>query len=386
MERAPITGIEMRVGIIRGPYLNKWEMQSYEPLTQYFDVIAYHSNNNIFNTNNINIKKRKLRSFNGIFPFLNVSFYNYMFGLEKELKNVDIAQTVETYQGFSYQAIKAKKRYGTKITVTQWENIPFLGEESYVTRKIKTNVRLKADMFFAVTEMAKEALLLEGVSAEKIRVIPAGVDGEIFKPAQKNEKYLYSLGLTREDFIVLFVGRLVWEKGVIDLIYAAKKILHDKDLQRKNIHFLFIGDGPEKEKMHDLALSLGISNSVHIAVSYPYDVMPIIHNLADIFVLPSIPTPKWQEQFGMVLIEAMACGKPVISTFSGSIPEVVGNVGVLAQPNSPLSLYSELKKLIQNDALRYELSKAARVRVEDLFHVENIAKKIKEEYQKLLGK
>lgn len=374
----------MKVAIIRGPFLNKWEMQNYEPLVGEIDVMAYYSDNNLYDVSQITLPKRRFRSIERVLSFTGIHFYHYMFGLESQLKGIDIAHTSETYNGFSYQAIRAKENYGTKVVVTQWENIPHLGEEKLIVRKIKEKVRLNADLLIAITERAKQALFYEGVPEERISVIPMGVDIEIFKPTEKNELFLSKLGLNKEDVIVLFVGRLVWEKGIFDLIYAFKKILMDEDLRKKNIHLVLVGKGDTKN-IKELKNKLGVSTNVHLVGNFPYEQMPIIYNLADIFVLPSIPTSKWQEQFGMAIIEAMACGKPVISTFCGSIPEVVGNAGILVQPNDILSLYYELKKIIQNEGVRDELSKAARLRVERLFRAQKVAEVIKKEYEKLLG-
>lgn len=375
----------MKVLIIRGPFLNKWEMQNYEPLIDEIDIAACYSKNNWFDVNQIILPKRKFESFEHILSFTGFHFGHYMLGLESQLKTVDIAHTSDTYRLFSYQAIRVKKKYRIKVVVTQWENIPFLGEEKFIIKEIKKKVRSNTDLFIAVTERAKQALIYEGVPDERISVIPMGVNTEIFKPGGKNEHYLTKYGLNDEDIIILFTGRLVWEKGIFDLIYAFEKILKNKPIC-KNIHLLIVGSGDQqtRKKIDKLINELNISKSVYFIGSVPYVQMPHIYNLADIFVLPSIPTPKSQEQLGMALIEAMACGKPVISTTTGSIEEVVGNAGILTQPNDPLSLSRKIEELIQDDTLRRKLSKLARERVEDLFDSKKIAERIKKEYQKLL--
>jgi glycosyltransferase involved in cell wall biosynthesis len=131
---------------------------------------------------------------------------------------------------------------------------------------------------------------------------------------------------------------------------------------------------------------LELKKNVIIAGNFSYSEIPEIHNLADIFVLPSIPVKNWQEQFGMVLVEALASGKPVISTLCGSIPEVIGNAGILIQPNDPLSLYYAIKKLIIDEDLREKYSKLARTRAEDIFNPEKIALNLKREYEKLIAR
>ena len=109
--------------------------------------------------------------------------------------------------------------------------------------------------------------------------------------------------------------------------------------------------------------------------SYPYHQMHEIYNMADIFVLPSIATRTWKEQFGMVLAEAMACGVPVISTVSGSIDEVVADAGLLVQPNDPTELSAAIINLLKNEALRKELGIKGRERAVREYDSKTIAGK-----------
>ena len=91
---------------------------------------------------------------------------------------------------------------------------------------------------------------------------------------------------------------------------------------------MIAGSGPEKQNIERLVKELKIEQYVKLIGSFPYAEVPALYHMADAFILPSIPVHFWQEQFGMVLIEAMASGLPVISTYSGSIPEVVGDSGM----------------------------------------------------------
>jgi len=107
--------------------------------------------------------------------------------------------------------------------------------------------------------------------------------------------------------------------------------------------------------------------------------------MADIFTLPSIPRKYWQEQFGVVLIESMACAKPIVTTLSGSIPDIMGDCGILVQPNDHFSLYLALKKLILNKSLRDSLGNQARSRAMNSFDMIKIAKKLKYAYSTILN-
>lgn len=373
-------------------------MQSYEMLALKEDIkiVAYASGYSEDHFRNIKLPIKVLPSADGISRCIHpkfgtlvyllsekIGYNNHLFGLVDEIRDKDIAHTVETYWAFSYQAIKTKKKYGTKIVVTQWENIPFNFENNRIRRKIKNDVRSNADLFIAVTEKARDALIIEGVSEEKIEVIPPGINLYKFKPGEKNKKILRNLGLSIDDKIILFIGRLKREKGVYDLVYAAKRILDDQAI-RENIHFIFVGSGEEGKNLHFMVKKLDIEKNVKFISYFPYKDINSLYNTADIFVLPSIPIPVWQEQLGMVLLEAMASGKPIISTMSGSIPEVIGDAGVLVQPNDPRGLYYSIKYLIQSEERREELSNKARERAQRNFDASIFAKKMKNAYKDVL--
>jgi len=382
----------MKIGIIRGPYLNKFEMQSYEPLVRCFDITCYHSNCNLFDVNSIDIPKKQLISLEGLlgvemsnilrYPFGAVGLSQYMIGLENEIRHMDIAHTVETHHAFSYQAVKAKEKHDMRVVVTQWENIPFYGEKNLFKRKIKEKVRINADFFIAVTDRAKDALVIEGVPDEKITIIPIGVDLTRFKLAKPEKEKKREYYVKPEDTVAVFVGRLVWEKGVYDLIYALKKmVLYD---EARHFKLLMIGEGPEQTKIEKLVKELGLQDHVKVIGKIPYVKIHEIYQLSDLFILPSIPTRSWQEQFGMVLVESMASGKPIISTLSGSIPEILGDVGILVPPNDPLSLYQQIKRLVLSERLREKLGKKARKRAEKEFDSKKIAGRIKKVYEEII--
>ena len=381
----------MKIGIVRGPFLNKWEMQNYEPLLEKYSVTAFTTTNHWFPLDEIKLPLKKLFSIDTIFSLISLQLANifnricnrffgwnyYMFGLKNQLKDFDIVNTVELHHTFTNQVINAKKKYGFKVVVTVWENIPFIWDRHSLRKKNKQNVIKNADLFIAVTEKIKQTLILEGVPEEKIVVLNYGIDLNRFKPEDKNIQLLNKIGINKEDFIILFIGRFVWEKGIYDLIFSAKKILCDNDIKFP-IKFVFVGSGQEKKNMIALIKRLGISESVKIVPGLAYELMPDVHNLADIFVLPSIPTRSWQEQFGMVLIESIACAKPVIATLSGSIPEVVGDAAILVPPADYMTLYKEIKNLVLNKDLRDSLKIKSRARAENFFSINSFVKKVKE--------
>ncbi|RLD17170.1 MAG: hypothetical protein DRI36_04590 [Caldiserica bacterium] len=168
-------------------------------------------------------------------------------------------------------------------------------------------------------------------------------------------------------------------------MYSAKKLLSDKDI-KISVKFLLVGSGKERRKMLKLIKRLNLERNVIVGEHLAYDKIPYLFNLGDIFVLPSIPTRYWQEQFGYVLIEAMASGLPVVSTLTGAIPEVVSDSGILVPPGDYSLLYKSIKSLIENSNLRKELGKRARRRVEDNFSAKQVGEKLQKICLNLLDK
>jgi starch synthase len=403
----------LRIAIARGINFNRFEMQSYEPLAVEHELTGYASYANNFEVDGISFTVKRLHTADEYYRFfpgplkslayglsLREGWNQRMFGLEKALEDKDIIHTAETSTGYSYQAARVKEeKKNKKLVVTVWENIPFLSTHQFMgfdniplladtlregltgNGHIVKYVKDRADILMAVTERAKVALMMEGVPEEKIRVRPMGVDVQRFKPAPPDPSIRDKLGVGSEDFVVLFVGRLGTEKGVYDLVYAARLMALDPDMGR--VKLVMAGAGPEKGRLAGLVESLGLRERVKLVGPFPYGQVPMLYNASDAFILPSIPVPFWQEQFGMVLAEAMASGLPVISTHSGSIPEVVGDAGALVQPNDPLSIRAEVKKLYADPVYRDRAGKVARRRALDAFTVEKAAAGIEAIYREL---
>jgi glycosyltransferase involved in cell wall biosynthesis len=99
-----------------------------------------------------------------------------------------------------------------------------------------------------------------------------------------------------------------------------------------SVRGLVVGDGPEGGRLRAYAEELGIADAVQFRATVPYDEMPALYASATALVLASLPTKGWEEQFGMVLVEAQAAGTPVIACASGAIPEVLAGAGTLVEP------------------------------------------------------
>ncbi|MGQ0644927.1 MAG: glycosyltransferase family 4 protein [Elusimicrobiota bacterium] len=299
-------------------------------------------------------------------------------GLEDIVADADIVHASETHFTTTYQCLRLKGLY-KRLVATVWENIPGQGETHPWRRRRKRLAKSGIDGFLAVTETTRRMLLEEGVPDSRIAVIPMAVDLDRFRPSGKDPGLLQELGVSDSDVVVLFVGRLVREKGVEDILAAAPRILEKTNGRAR---FVFVGSGPLSVKIRRAAQSL--KRAVIIRDFVAYDKIPALHNLADVFVLPSRPARKWQEQFGYVLVESMACGRAVVTTKTGSIPDVVGDAARLVAPADPRALADEVVALALSSAEREALGERARRRAEAVFSAEKIAPAIERFYEDVL--
>jgi len=382
----------MKIAIVRGKYLNKYEMQYYEPLVRKYKLVGFGSLSPIHDKFAFPVVKlpspMDLPNFPYKMPILNRLFVDaqYLLGLEGKLQGFDIAHSAETYMHFTQQCLNAKKRgYVKKVVATVSENIPFANEGIWGRKKFKKRALEEVDYFVAISQRAKEALILEGCPEEKITVIGHHIDTKKFKIQNPKSKIpACPLGRQNSKLInILFVGRMEWSKGVYEVIFSAKKLLTDPELKNYSLNFTLVGEGGEEKRIFDLEKKLGIEKwLVHKVVSY--EKMPEEYQKADIFLAPSLLTRHWQEQFGMVLIEAMACALPIVTTLSGAIEEVVGEAAVKVQPGDFFSLTRAIKNFILNPKARREYGKKARERAVKYFDIEIGAKKLEEVYKKVL--
>jgi glycosyltransferase involved in cell wall biosynthesis len=194
------------------------------------------------------------------------------------------------------------------------------------TRRYAPAVLAATDLFLPATERARDALLLEGAAPERIEVCPPGVAVGDFARAREPAPP------PGGGHLVLSPARLVWEKGHQDVMRALAL------LDRRDVRLLIVGDGPERGRLEAYARELGVGDRVEIRAAVPYGEMPALYARASCMVLASLATTYWEEQFGMVLAEAMAGHVPVVAAASGAIPEVVGASGTLFAPGDWVGL------------------------------------------------
>ena len=390
----PIKHRKPKVCFLRGSYLNPFEVQYLEPLQDRFDILLAHPGFKRYDLRSVTLPCKKIpcvdylngilpqQLFNRLIPNI-LKYFGYeevLLNLKNYLRGFDIVHVPEQSFYFTWQAAKLKQDLRYKLVTTQDEINPFWYSHRKPIFKRASVVRLKSDLLLARSLRAKKALMVENVKPNKIRVVGHGIDTKRFYPAEKNKSLCHKLRIPINQFIILFVGRLVWTKGIFILVDAAKLLIENKKTRERNPLFLIVGDGPERPEFENRIKLLGIEKYFQLLGNQSYQLLPDIHRLADIFVLPSISTRYILEQFGIVLIESMACKKPVITTYCGAIDEVIGDCGILVQPNDYYRLYKAMEKLILNEDMRLKFGELGKKRVEKKFTNIKISELIADAY------
>jgi starch synthase len=388
-----------RIALVRGHHLSKEETVSYEPLRDEFSFTCYSSSTPWFDHSEIVFPVQQLpvveqlaEPFPGrlgrkAFGFIDahIGAGQWMYGLGRALRGFDIVHTSDACHLFSYQVARAKRAGGYRMAVIQYENIPFAREDRALIRMIKPVVYEATDLFFAMSARARDALVLEGIPEHRIAIIGNSVDTQRFRPRPDERGALRrSMGFREEDVIILFVGRLHESKGVFPLVHALRLLLLDPGINARRLRLVIAGRGNRERQVRERVRQLGIGDHVTFLGGVPHSRVHLLYPIADVFTLPSIPVQDWQEQFGIVLIESMACGIPVVSTLSGSIPDVVGDAATLVQPADARALAEGLRQLITHPDRRAAAGAMARARVMEQFSLPAVAGRLREAYRSLL--
>jgi glycosyltransferase involved in cell wall biosynthesis len=320
------------VVVIRGHHANTWELRPLERLADDYDISVLVTGSNLHEVDSVGLDTVPVRTPRDFLPRGRAAgALAYLAGerylrLEDELAGAAIVHSAEIGTWFSAQAARLKSRLGFRLVLTVWETIPWREAFRWPReRRYRREALAAADLLLPATERARDALLLEGAAAERIRLSPPGLDVDSFAAAGDPPP--------AERHRVLSVGRLVWEKGHQDVLRALAALRDGRvGAARHDVEVTIVGSGPEHSHLRRYASELDLDDVVEFRPTIPYAQMPELYASASALVLASLPTRTWEEQFGMVLVEAMAAGAPVVTTTCGAIPDVVGADADLVAP------------------------------------------------------
>jgi glycosyltransferase involved in cell wall biosynthesis len=327
--------------IVRGHLSTPWELRPWLELPERFEVSYLLTGSNRFATPE-RLRPVRARALRDVLPrgplgelSAGVLGDRYI-SAGDAFARANVVHAAELGFWFAADAARRRRRGGFKLVQTVWETVPMLvAYRNHHARKFRAQVLAETDLFLPTTERAALSLGLEGVAAERIVVCPPGIDTSRFAPAAK-------LPAPAQHTIVS-PGRLVWEKGHQDAMRALallhRGVVRTPSGERVRPRLTIVGVGPEEDRLRAHAADLGLSDFVEIR-GVPYGEMPSVFAGASAMVLASqaianaalhpfdIPRAFWEEQFGLVLAEAMAAGLAIVTTTSGAIPEVVAGAPV----------------------------------------------------------
>ena len=233
-----------------------------------------------------------------------------------------------------------------------------LGAEEEPELRIQSEKEIvaAADCIVTSTQEGKNNLIrLYGSPPDKVRVIPAGVDLDLFHPADREEARR-ELALEEYRRVLLFAGRLQPFKG-LDLLLHAMTYLPNHGTTRLLVVGGNAGKTDELMKMNSLVNELGIGSMVGFVGAVEHDRMPTFYNAADICIVPS-----FHESFGMVAVESLASGTPVVASRVGGLATIIkdGETGYLFDERSPELLATYLCLLMSENEIRESMAKSAR--------------------------
>lgn len=235
----------------------------------------------------------------------------------------------------------------------------------------------KARKILVVSNFLKRRIKNAGISDKNIKVIYNGVDTNLFRPGIDATDIIEKYCLKHKK-VILTACRLVEIKGIDILLRSMPQILECVP----EAICLIVGDGPERTKLEKIVENLNLKEAVKFVGYIENSELPEFFNACDVFVQPNREVIQYgvslQEGFGIVFLEAAACGNPSVGTKSGGVPEAVrhGVTGLLVTPEDKNELTKAIVTLLKNPKFAQELGENGRRMVENEFSWKSVVQKI----------
>lgn len=282
-------------------------------------------------------------AFNGQY---HLHFYPTLGWLLRRLRPDVLHMDEEPYNFATWHGLATGARVGAAGLFFTWQNLP--RRYPWPFRYFEAANYRRAAYAIAGNQAAVDVLAGKGYRGP-LTVIPQfGVDPALFTPVPRP---------AHPTCVIGYAGRFVPEKGLDVLLRACAQ------LPAAGWELRLLGDGPARDALVALAGELGITDRVRWLGRLPSTQMADFYRELDVLVLPSVSRPNWIEQFGRVLIEAMACGVPVVGSDCGEIPHVIGDAGLVFPEGDAAALAASLDTLLADPSRRAALAAAGRARV-----------------------
>lgn len=280
----------------------------------------------------------------------------------------------EPYIYAGYQIVRAMSRSNAAFCFRTAQNID--KRYPFPFSHFERAARSRADGWIAGGNLVFESMVRRGFPRERGRVMTLAVDLDAFKPLTPERKQAVAHDLGLHPPIVAYVGRLTRAKG-IDLMMRAMDAVGGSTPWS----LLVMGAGPMEGDLRNWAAARGWSDRVQIRL-VPHRDVPAYLGAADVLLAPSQTGPRWREQFGRMVIEAFACGVPVLGSDSGEIPYVVGDAGKVL-PESDAGIWANaIVEVLGSADLRADMARRGFERVQ-AYSVASVARQYSEYYRQL---
>ncbi len=330
-----------------------------------FDPSPYNSKIKIENLNvPLSIKNR----LNG--DILKLIYFIKLPALRKIIKTFK-PDIVHAHYAASYGFIGALAGFHPYLVSVWGIDVFIFPNVSFVHKKIVKHALAKADGITSTSNvMAAEAKKYTGKS---IKVIPFGIDLNIFKPEKVDSQF------SDDDIVIGTVKHLEYKYGLIYLLEAFALLV--KKQPELPLKLLIVGGGSMERKLKEYAEELGISDKTVFTGAVPHNKITGYHNMMDVEVYLSD-----YESFGVSVVEALACEKPVVVSNVGGLPEVVDDEksGFIVPPKNPLKASEAIGKLVIDNNLRKQFGKAGREKVEKYYNWDDNVEEMIKVYEQLL--
>lgn len=275
----------------------------------------------------------------------------------------------EPYNLATWLGVRQAKAAGVKTLFFSWQNIA--RRYPFPFNLLERQVLHAVDYALMGNTAAAEVWRAKGYRGPYHVVPQFGVNPQLFHPPEARDR--------GRGFVIGSASRrLVPDKGIDLLLRAVAQLQGIWRLQ-------IAGSGPERRSLEQLAQELGIAQRVQFDGVIPSEQMPAYLRQMDVLALPSRTLPNWKEQFGRVLIEAMACEVAVVGSDSGEIPNVIGDAGLTFPEGDVETLLAQLQRLMQAEGLRDALGKAGRQRVLSRYTQTQIATQTVDVYRQMVN-
>ena len=290
---------------------------------------------------------------------------------------VDIHE--EPYSVSGFQCLALSKMYAPRAAyvfysaqnINKRYPIPFRQTEQYAYRSCHGA--------YPCSEGVQQVLMEKGFK-KACPVIPLGVNTTVFSPTGP----LLRPWRLEGTHVIGFTGRLVESKGLAVVLHALSD-LRSAIGTEGDVRILVAGVGPDLSKFKALATEIGVADKVEWLGEIKQADMPSFYRSCSTVVVPSLTTKTWKEQFGRVPVESMSCGTPVISSDSGSLPEVIEGAGMIVHEGDRAELVQALLTMLRQEETRKAFEAQGLKRVADKYSWRSVADAMLDLYDTALG-